>query len=240
VILLHGVGLDRTMWQAQAHLLASVRRVVTYDLLGHGESPRAGAATTLDDYVAQLARLLDFLRAQRAAVLGFSFGGLIAQAFALAQPARVEKLVLMSTVHERSPTQRQGVEGRLDKARSAGPQAIIEAAVGRWFSPPFIAGQPEVIGEIERRLRGNDPESFLAAYALFAKSDQGLADRIAGIAAPTLVVTGELDTGSTPDMARRMADAIPGAELEIIPEARHMMPVELPGEVGRSLRRFLG
>jgi pimeloyl-ACP methyl ester carboxylesterase len=227
------------MWAAQVDAFVRARTVITYDLLGHGGSPRIAGQAELALWMLQLERVLGALEAGRCSIVGFSFGGLIAQAFALSQPQRLERLVILSSVYDRSPEERARVGERLAAARAEGPGAIIRAAIERWFSPAFIAGNAEVIGAIERRLGTNDPESFLAAYATFAAADRELAGRLHAIAVPTLVMTGELDQGSTPDMARRMAAAVPGARLEIVPGGRHMMPIELADRVNLAIARFL-
>ncbi len=95
------------------------------------------------------------------------------------------------------------------------------------------------MNQYETLLRGNDATSFLSAYECFAMADRELVGALAGFKRPTLVMTGELDTGSTPDMARKLAGMIPGAACSIIAGGRHMMPVEMPDEVNSVLRRFL-
>ena len=239
LLLLHGVGLNRTTWRAQAVRLSRHFTVVTYDHLGHGRSRHIEPDTTLDDFVDQLVRVMDLLQINKGHVVGFSFGGLVAQRFAVKHPERLNKLVLMSTVYNRTPEELAGVSGRLAKAQEEGPKSIVEAAIKRWFSPAFIAGQPEVIGEIERGLRSNDATSFLTAYSLFCSVDGDLRGTLKDVQAPTLAITGELDTGSTPAMLERMVADIPDAVGTIIEGGRHMMPMELADEVNAALLAFL-
>ena len=238
-VLLHGVGLNQSIWAEQVKAFAPTHQVITYDLLGHGRSALIARNATLDDWVLQLETLDRELQLERFSLLGFSFGGMIAQAFAAKHADSIEKLVLMSTVFGRNEQERASVLGRLDVAQHEGPQAIIGAALARWFSPEFAAKFPEVMQSYERMLRNNDAVSFLAAYKCFAIDDKQLVDRLSGFNRPTLVMTGALDGGSTPDMARRLAATIASASLSIVPLARHMMPVEMPDEVNFVLRRFL-
>ena len=239
LVLLHGVGLNQSIWEAQIKTFAPTYQVITYDLLGHGRSAVIVRNATLDDWVFQLEILAHELQLERFSLLGFSFGGMIAQAFATKHADTIEKLVLMSTVYARNEQERAGVLARLDVAQREGPQAIIEAALSRWFSPEFATEFPEVMQSYERMLRNNDAVSFLAAYKCFATDDKQLVDRLSGFKRPTLVMTGALDKGSTPDMARRLAATIASASLSIVPLARHMMPVEMPEEVNSVLRGFL-
>jgi (E)-2-((N-methylformamido)methylene)succinate hydrolase len=238
LVLIHGVGLDRSMWAAQVSTFGARFRTTTYDLLGHGQSPAAAATSTLDDYVDQLQRIVSEVADAPAFLVGFSFGGLIARAYATAYPASVAGLVLMSTVYDRSPEERSAVLGRLAKARDQGLEAAIEVALERWFSAEYRHDRPDVIADLRRRFLANDRNSFLAAYGIFATADGSLAP-IDRIRCPVLVMTGELDTGSSPAMARRMAAAIPAASCSIIPGGRHMMAVEIADDVNAELASFL-
>ena len=239
VVLLHGVGLNQSIWAEQVKALESDFQVITYDLLGHGRSASARANAPLEDWVDQLNSVVGDLALKRFGLVGFSFGGLIAQAYAARHSRLIDRLVLMSTVYDRSETERASVLARLDMVRREGPQATIPAALSRWFSPEFAMAHPDIMNHYEALLRGNDATSFLSAYECFATVDQNLVGKLAAFDRPTLVMTGELDTGSTPAMARKLAGMIPGAECSIIAGGRHMMPVEMPDEVNTVLCRFL-
>lgn len=239
LILLHGVGLNQSIWVEQVKAFVHSHQVITYDLLGHGRSAPVPENAGLGNWVNQFENLVEELKLERFSLVGFSFGGMIAQAYAAKHIDKIENLALMSTVYDRSEKERAGVLARLEMAQREGPLAIIRAALSRWFSQEFAAEYPVVMQGYERMLRTNDATSFLAAYKCFATGDKQLVDMVSGISCPTLVMTGELDSGSTPDMARRLAAAIPSARCILIPQARHMMPVEKPDEVNFVLRRFL-
>ncbi|MEM8646750.1 MAG: alpha/beta hydrolase [Pseudomonadota bacterium] len=239
IIFLHGVGLDKTCWAAQEPALAPHARVITYDLLGHGDCRKPDREITLHDYVEQLRQLMDDEGLERAILVGFSFGGLTLQLFATTYPERVEKLVIMGAVYRRTPEQIAAVAGRLETAEREGPEAIISAAITRWYAPEYQAAHPEVIEATKTRLKSNIPHEFLTAYRIFVTSDHLVTGKLEEIAAPTLVIAGELDPGSTPDMAKTMADEIPDARLCIIPGARHMLPVESSEAVNAALIDFL-
>jgi pimeloyl-ACP methyl ester carboxylesterase len=239
IIFLHGVGLDRHMWQAQVIFLAQTHSVICYDLLGHGESGKIEGPVKLGDFAGQLERLWAALGVDKASLIGFSFGGLIAQDFAARHSAKIEKLILISTVYDRSEAERAGVEARLVKAQREGPASIYPAALERWFSPAFLAGRAEQIEELHHRMLDNDEISFLQAYEIFAFGDKEIAGKIGRISCPTLIMTGEHDRGSTAAMAWRMAKEISNARVCIIAEGRHMMPMEMAQEVNRGLARFI-
>lgn len=239
VVLLHGVGLNQSIWAEQVTALKSDFQVITYDLLGHGRSIATDANAPLGDWVDQLNSVVHDLALEKFALVGFSFGGLIAQAYAARHSRLIDRLVLMSTVYDRSEAERASVLSRLEVVKREGPQAAIPTALSRWFSPEFSKAHPEIMNRYEALLRGNDAASFLSAYECFATADRELVGMLAGFDRPTLAMTGELDTGSTPAMARKLAGMIPGAGCSIIAGGRHMMPVEIPDEVNSVLRSFL-
>jgi len=239
VVLIHGVGLNKEMWGGQIVGLAAKYRVIAYDMLGHGASPRPQSGTPLLGYADQLLELLDHLALPQVTVIGFSMGGLVARAFALHHPQRLEGLVVLNSVFNRSPEQRAGVIARTSQAAEHGPDANAEAALSRWFSREYQEANPAPIAALRQTLAGNDPQGYLTTYELFAPQDMYRAEDLGNIQVPTLVATGELDPGSTPEMAQQLAERIPGAKVAVLAEQRHMMPVESPRLVNQLLLEFL-
>lgn len=239
VILIHGVGLSQAMWNAQKAALQDRYRVVTLDMLGHGASPAPPADAGLDDYADQVAGLMAHLGIGKAILVGFSMGALVARAFALRYPDRLSGLILMNGVFDRSDAVRATILGRVDEVRLAGPAANSDAAIERWFSPEFRAAQPGYIADLRAHMAGNDRHGYLTSYGLFASQDNFGAQRLGEIAVPTLVATGQFDIGSTPAMTHALAARIPGAKAEVIADARHMMPVEMPEETNALLLGYL-
>jgi len=238
VVLIHGVGLDATMWQAQMPVLSERYEVIAYDMLGHGQSPLPPEDVTLDDYADQLARLLDELGLATVSVVGFSMGGLVARAFALRHPDRLRSMVILSSVFNRNEHQRAGVRQRLEQARTLGPSANVDQALERWFSSGFRAAYPECIAAVRDRVSSNDPEGYYRSYALFGTQDGFGVDRLASVRVPVLIATGELDPGSTPQMAYALAEHLPDARVQILDGQRHMAPVEAADQVNDLLLGF--
>ena len=128
VVLIHGLGLTRQTWADHLPALSGAYRVLTYDLCGHGETAqpvRTPSLTVLSD---QLLCLLNHLHIARAALVGFSLGGMINRRFAMDHPDRVSALVILNSPHERSPEAQRLVEDRA-AASDAGPAATIEATL---------------------------------------------------------------------------------------------------------------
>jgi pimeloyl-ACP methyl ester carboxylesterase len=239
VILVHGMGLNRCMWVWQLPTLTPRFRVVRYDLLGHGDSDKPVKTYGMDDFVDQLARLMDALKVARCALVGFSLGGLIVQAFTLAHPDRVSALAILNAGHDRSDAERAGMLARLDQATRFGHVATVDAALERWFSEEFAARRPDVLDCVRRWMTATDPEVYPLIYRVLVEGDRPLAGAIAAIRCPTLVLACALDHGNSPAMARRMAALIPGARAEIVSGLKHMGLAENPDAIARILGPFL-
>ena len=239
VMLVHGLGLNRGMWQWQLPALTPQFTVITYDFLGHGESANPEGACNLSLFAQQLAALLDDIGVERCAVVGFSLGGMIARSFALSHAQRVSALVILNSAHDRSEVERDAIRKRVEQARKSGPSATVDAALERWFTPGTATRDPEMMALIRRWVLANDPAVYPDIYRVLAEGDSELAEAISAIGCPTLVMTGEQDNGNSPDMARRMAALIPGARAEIVPGLRHMGLAEAPERFNRPIVAFL-
>ncbi|MDQ7728252.1 alpha/beta fold hydrolase [Halomonas sp. SpR8] len=238
VVLIHGVGLDATMWQSQIDVLAEQYEIIVYDMLGHGDSALPNENDGLDAYADQLALLLDHLAIKRVAVVGFSMGGLVARAFALSHPDRIAAMVVLSSVFDRDESQRASVRHRIVQTRDQGPAANVGDALKRWFSPEFHHTHPDCINAIYETVINNNPQGYYRSYALFGTQDNFGTEQLHTIQMPVMVATGELDTGSTPRMASALAQKLPNAELHILPGLRHMAPIEAPQAVNGLIKSF--
>jgi pimeloyl-ACP methyl ester carboxylesterase len=232
-VLLHGVGLDRTMWQPFLAALPPGIAVWAPDLPGHGVNPAVPLPVTLADLAAPVIdRLLpgDHL-------VGFSLGALVAQHIARYQPALVGTLTSVSSVCRRTPAERESVMRRLAGAEHDFP-ASVAASLERWYGgTPVSAG---VVARTRSTLLANDVGSYLSCYRVFATADAEISPELGRISAPGLAITGELDPGSTPEMSRRLARAIPGCRAVVVPGARHMLPVQNPRAVADAVTALLG
>jgi (E)-2-((N-methylformamido)methylene)succinate hydrolase len=237
VTLVHGVGSSLRSWDPIVARLGNGYRILRYDTRGHGASEKPPGPYSLNDYVGELRALLDAERVETTQLVGISFGGMIVQAFASRVPERVSKLVIMSAVAGRTADERAAVIQRAEQLASGGATLTIDASIERWFTPEFRANNPEIIKQHIENVMRNDPAGYAAAYRVFAESD--LVDELHKIRCPTLIVTGEHDINSNPQMARRMHELIPESTVRILPNLRHDILMEAPDEVANLLREFL-
>ena len=141
VVLIHGLGLTHEVWDQVIAALSPKFCVLTYDMLGHGQTP-SQPKPDLSALAAQLARLMDELGRTQAALVGFSLGGMIARRFAQDYPARTQALAILHSPHRRSDAAQAAIEARVAQAQGQGPSATVEAALQRWFTDDFRAQTP--------------------------------------------------------------------------------------------------
>jgi pimeloyl-ACP methyl ester carboxylesterase len=239
VVLIHGVGLHRGIWQWHVPALAERYRVLTYDLPGHGESAPPAATPSLAVFGEQLRELLDHVGIAHAALVGFSLGGMINRHFALAHPDRVDALAVLNAPHERSPEEQARVEERARRVASGGSEATIEDALRRWFTEAFRERNADFLARVREWRAMADPASYAASVQVLAAGVPELVRPDPPIAQPTLVMTGEHDTGSTPAMARAIATEIAAARVRIVPGLQHLGLLERPEHFTGPVLEFL-
>jgi pimeloyl-ACP methyl ester carboxylesterase len=199
------------------------------------------AALDLLGYADQLLELLDHLQLPLASVIGFSMGGLVARAFALHYPRTPEK---PGGAQQRVQPQRRAARRRHCPHRSSRRTRAGRQCRSCACHAGSAANIRRPIRRRSRRLRqtlaDNDPQGYLTTYELFATQDMYRAEDLGSIQAPTLIATGELDPGSTPEMAEQLARAHTRRDkVAVLAEQRHMMPVESPRLVNQLLLEFL-
>ena len=239
LVMVHGLGLTRQTWDEFVPVLAQDYRVLTYDLCGHGESALPQEKPSLTVLSDQLVALLDELGIARAAIVGFSLGGMINRRFAMDHPSRVTALVILNSPHEREPEAQRLVEERAAQTGADGPAATIDSTLERWFTPQFRQVAADVVAKIRASVLANDPGNYTHHRQVLANGVVELIRPMPPITAPTLVMTCEHDSGSTPSMSHAIASEIEGAEIVIVPGLQHLGLIERPGLFTQPILRFL-
>ena len=239
VVLIHGLGLNRAVWDLTQPALAPQYRVLRHDLLGHGQTPGPDDRPSLALLTRQLAALMDYLHLSGAALVGFSLGGMIARHFAQTHPDRVTALALLHTPHRRTAEAQAAIAARVVQARTQGPAATVEAALVRWFTDAFRAANPAMMDRVRAWVLANNPATFPDYYRVLVEEVDAVAAPNPPLTCPTLVVTGDEDHGNGPEMTHAIAAEIPGARTLILKGLRHMALMEAPAAVNIPLRAFL-
>ena len=237
--LIHGLGLDRHTWDRYVSRLSHRYRVLNYDLYGHGDSSPPPRKPSLALFAEQLAGLLDELRIERCVAIGFSLGGMINRRFAIDYPDRVLALVILNSPHEREPEAQRQVEQRALDSAADGPAANLDTTLARWFTPEYRESHAKRVANVAERLRSNDPRAYAHSREVLAFGVKELVRPQPPITAPTLVLTCEHDSGSTPEMSLSIASEIEGAQVIIVPGLQHMGLMENPSFFITALAEFL-
>ncbi|MBY0223207.1 alpha/beta fold hydrolase [Mammaliicoccus sciuri] len=239
LIFIHGVGLDHAMWQQQVNRLSANYRVITYDMLGHGGSSHPPGPYSLSQFVEQLSTLVNKLKLPKVNIVGFSMGAMVAQSFAAKFPEKIRTLTIMNSVANRTSEQRKAIAARVEEVKKLGPQVTIEPAIQRWFNQEFQEKNQEIVNEVRHRLETNNADGYIAAYTLFATADEEVWQQLKDITVPSLIITGEYDVGSTPEMSQQIHEKLLNSELLVVPDTRHMLPVEKPEIVNQAIHSFI-
>ena len=216
LIFIHGLGLNQHVWQWQLPTMEKSFRLISYDLLGHGSSADPTEEPSLSVFVVQLRDLMNGLGIERATLVGFSLGGMIARRAAQDMPYRVERLILLNTAHKRTPEAQSAIEMRVTQAELEGSGATVEAALLRWFTDEFRAQNPDKIELVRRWVLANEKHIYYRNYRVL---DMGIDEIVAPdppITCPTLVLTADEDYGNGPEMSEAIATEIQGAWLVVL------------------------
>jgi pimeloyl-ACP methyl ester carboxylesterase len=238
VVLIHGLGLTRAVWQWMLPDLKKFR-VLTYDLIGHGETAPPEGDPALKDLSDQLANLLDHLNIDKAAIVGFSLGGMVARRFAQDHRDRTTALVVLHSAHRRTEKQQGAILYRVDQARDHGPEATVELALQRWYTEAAQATRPDLMDLTRCWVLANKRDVYVKLYRILAHGVDEIVAPQPPLTVPALVLTGDEDTGNNPDMSMAIAEEIPRARLVILKGLRHMALAEDPPAVNRPVVDFL-
>jgi 3-oxoadipate enol-lactonase len=233
VLLVHAVGMDLTLLEPLAAIMAKEFTVLRADLRGFGKSPYAPAAS-MYDYADDLHALLTRLKFAPCGVAGFAMGGLVTQALAVKYPQDTRALVLANINHRQTEESFAALTARGADARRDGMAPILDATMERWFNAPFRARGGDAA--VRARLLANDIRGWSDAFTAMANVDT--APKLAGIKVPVLCIAGEVDKSTPPAVVRAMADAIPGSRYAVLPNGPHMPFVEMPQDVADMLMPF--
>ena len=232
LLLLHGNAGSGRVWHKVFPALARSFRVIAHDRQGFGESePGEPADAGPHAYARELAEFMDTLGIERAHVAGLSFGGMVAQCFALTFPQRIERLVLVGTTADRTG---RDVRATLAELERDGWAAVAKRLTRSWFRPgadPADADEALTIAlQSSRRMR----EVTVRALGSF-----DILSEIPGIRAPTLVVVGENDVTCPPACSRQLHASIARSRLCTVPDCAHLVPIEQPHAFSRHVLAFL-
>jgi 3-oxoadipate enol-lactonase len=222
LILAHPLGADLSVWDDLAPILAETFFVIRFDARGHGGSDVPPGPYSLDDLGGDVVALMDRLHIGRAHFIGLSMSGAVGQWLAIHAPERLDKLVLANTAL-RFPSP-DSWNARIAAARRGEMATLAATVIARWLTAGYREAHPEKTARIEAILRATPAKGYAASCA--ALRDLDLRDAIrAATPRPVLVVTGDADSSTPPQLGEALARALRGARLTRLPGA-HLACVE--------------
>jgi pimeloyl-ACP methyl ester carboxylesterase len=237
LLLVHGFPLDRRAWSHQVAAFQLDHRVIAPDLRGLGESEGTVGPVAMSRYAEDLQALVLKLGAGPVILVGHSMGGYVALAFAKAFPRTLQALVLVGTkAGADTPAAAAARRASAEQVRKEGCSVVLEAMAAKMLSPGNTdAAMATAVRSLMARSR---PEGVMAALLGMAERPDATA-WLGEIRVPTLVVAGADDAIMPPGEAESLAKAIPGARLQLIPRAGHLVAFEQPSAFNAALRSLL-
>lgn len=235
LVFINSLGTDFRIWQDVADRLAGQFGFVFYDKRGHGLSELGDAPATIETFATDLAGLLDHLGLTRATLCGLSIGGLIAQGLYKLRPGLVDSLILCDTAAKIGTA--QSWNERIDATLSARIASFADGVMEKWFTPEFHRHRAADLTGYKTMLSRQLPAGYATACTALREADYSAA--APAIAVPTLVVVGDQDGSTPPDLVRGLADAIPGSRFEVIAGAGHIPCVEQPAALSALITDFM-
>ncbi len=236
VAFVNSLGTDFRIWNEVVDGLGPDIGFVLFDKRGHGLSASGEAPARIETYAADLIALLDYLELDRVHLCGLSIGGLIAQSIALDHPHRVERLVLCDTAAKIGDDEMWNA--RAAAALGPGIASFAGGVMEKWFTQAFHQERAADLAGYRTMLERQSPDGY--AFACAALRDADFRSRIGSIDKPTLVVCGDQDGSTPPQLVRTLADGIPASRFELIADAAHIPCVEQPAVLTRLILQFLG
>jgi pimeloyl-ACP methyl ester carboxylesterase len=245
VVLLHGLGCGRRMWFHQILALQDRFRVIAYDQRGHGltDAPATATEYSAVHLTRDLVGVLDALKIERAAIVGFSLGGGPALALAASKPECVSRLVLADVgAGADDPVKIEGMVRRWVKLidQGAADELVCEMLRSELFKVYARRNKRrlEHMAALIRTTPLNGLRFTLSEVLAKRKSLFRLTDVLKAVRAPTLVVVGQHDYVCS-KASKLIAQTIPNASLKIIEDSGHMSPLEQPAAFTTALLEFL-
>jgi pimeloyl-ACP methyl ester carboxylesterase len=236
LLFVHGLGSSSRDWAEQVAPFADRYRVLRVDLRGHGQSERPPGPYRIADFSRDVAVMLRRLDAAPAHVVGLSMGGMVALQLAADAPRLVRRLVVSnSTADTRLQTWADVwfYVSRRVAVQVLGMRRVGRLIAGRLFVEPE---QEDLRREFVRRWAENDKQAYL--WSVDAIMGWSVWDRLSSIQVPTLLVSSEHDYTPVAEK-NRIASEMPRAELAVIEDARHAVPVEKPDAFSATVEAFL-
>ena len=233
LVFINSLGTDLRMWDAVASRLPQDWTQLRMDKRGHGLSQTAPQGYGIPGLAEDVIAAMDHARIDEAVIVGCSVGGLIAQHIALMAPQRVTGLILSNTAPVLGAA--ENWHARIDGVRESGMVAMADGILPPWFGPAMLE-RPEA-ALWHTLLARTDAEGYIATCAAIAGTD--ITDRLGEITQPALVIGGQHDLATPPEVVEGLARNLPRADLVMFETTGHLPAVEEPIAFAEALVKFV-
>jgi pimeloyl-ACP methyl ester carboxylesterase len=240
IVLIHGLGAGRVLWQRLRGRFDDNHKILLYDLRGAGATTELETRPlSLETWVDDLRALLAALGIERPTLVGHSLGGAIALKYAITYPADVEALILMGTEADLS---------NLGPRMLRSAERVEQHGMERWVSdywvqnPPFsddsLRRDPALLDDYRAMLLGNDAGDYVRSCRAIASAED-LGERLAEVQQPALVIVGAEDDRTLPEHGRELASRLPHGRVLELAGVGHTLPMEAGDALGAAILQFL-
>jgi 3-oxoadipate enol-lactonase len=236
VVLLHSWGLDLTYWDRQIEALIPTYDVIALDFRGHGTSPKPPNGWGVAQAVEDVSSLVLELGQHPVHVVGVSFGGMVAQALALAHPNLVRSLTLISTASSFSERSSVALRANGEAVQKHGMEAALQL-LKHWLSASRRLQRPDLVDRITKTLKSGDAAVFSAMWPKIAMFD--ITERLGEIKCPTMAIVCEEDANTPLQSSKTIVEHVGNASLFVLPGTAHLAHLEAPNEVNSHILKFL-
>lgn len=238
IVLANSLGSDHSMWDPQIAALTRRYRVLRFDTRGHGKSDTPPGDWTMADLEADTLALMDAQGIDRADYMGLSLGGMVGLGLALRAPQRFGRMVMADGRADAPEAFLTNWDNRIAKVQAEGLAGIVEMTLQTWFTPDWIAANPETVDHVRAMVLGNDATGYIRCCGALRGLDY--LRHLGKVTIPVLYVVGAVDKGAAPEVMREMAAATPGSRFEMVPDAAHISNMNNPAGFNHAIAAFLG
>ena len=229
------LGTDHSMWAPQIEPFAKHFRLVRYDRRGHGKSSVPKPPYSMEKMGLDVLAVMDGLGITRASWCGLSMGGMVGQWLGANAPDRFDRIVLCNTSSYYADKDIWGE--RIKGVRAGGMGPMAEGVAARWFTPGFIAREPQAVERLKTLVRNTPIDGYIGCCEAIRDMDHR--EILHKISAPTLIIAGKHDVATPVETGEFIRDRIPGARMVVL-DAAHISNVEQADRFTAEVLGFFG
>lgn len=236
-VLIHSLAMDHGFWHRVVPFIEKEAEILLIDCRGHGRSDKPAGPYSVELFADDIASVMEVVSWESAVVCGASMGGSISIAFAAAYPQMTSGLGLFDTTAFYGENAPKAWEERAMKASREGLAALAGFQKTRWFSDTFREAKPDVVDEALGTFLANDIDAYAETCRMLGAFDKRLA--LGDFRMPCEIRVGEEDYATPVEMAKSLETSIPGSKMQVIGNARHLTPLEVPETIAAAISSLL-